>query len=642
MQKKNGLPTSRVIYPSDKLSEQFIKESECTATKTFDTESYRILAELSQAIMFEWEIVNDHISVSDNWSLVFGNKPPIGNFSGNIDRIFSIDPKTKNVFTEYVNRTKKIKKVGPQHYEKFELHLLTKNNEYIWFQVRLLLRCDENESPERVFGMMTDINMQKKEYESLLHEARHDVLTNLYNKATTQRLIAHYLRHSRLKDKRQVLFVIDIDNFKDINDLFGHLFGDSVIVDIAHSIKLVFNKTDIVGRIGGDEFMALCKNCSEDLFIRKSHELLAALSKTYTHQARSIKISASIGAVISPDYGTRFEDLFRKADKALYYIKASGKNNYCLYDNDLSVPQYVNKREFLLTGNSEKNKKFFHENVVEYIFKILHRSTDATAATNLILEIISNRYKISRAFIIEKNSDGNYSNTFEWCSDKSASKKSSHQDIPKGTAEKFFSCLNEDGIFGCADVKLLPAEMQIHFKDSDIHAILECAVFSEGNIRAMIGFEYHTHPREWKSEEIESLSFTAEILGTFLIQKRTLDKMKHSHMQTLEILDHIESFIYVIDTQNYEILFLNKSAAEFFGTKQLGKKCYNIIAGEEAPCSFCPIKLLDESTDSAQKVIYLEKRDLWLRAAISKIHWSADREVCMVHCHDITALKKKK
>lgn len=100
MQKKNGLPTSRVMYPNDKLSEQFIKESECTATKTFDTESYRILAELSQAIMFEWEIVNDHISVSDNWSLVFGNKPPIGNFSGNIARIFSIDPKTKDALTE--------------------------------------------------------------------------------------------------------------------------------------------------------------------------------------------------------------------------------------------------------------------------------------------------------------------------------------------------------------------------------------------------------------------------------------------------------------------------------------------------------------------------------------------------------------
>ena len=117
--------------------------------------------------------------------------------------------------------------------------------------------------------------------------------------------------------------------------------------------------------------------------------------------------------------------------------------------------------------------------------------------------------------------------------------------------------------------------------------------------------------------------------------------MKLSHMQALEILVHIDSFIYVLDKNSHEILFLNKTAIEFFGTDQLGKRCYEIISGEDAPCPFCPLLSLTESIDCAQKEMYFPKTDLWVKAAVSRIQWSKDRDVCMLHCHNITALKKQ-
>lgn len=611
--------------------------------RDFDIESYRILAELSNAIMFEWDIAEDKIYVSANWKVVFGTEPQPDACSKNIAAIFSLHPDDPDLLTPYIWELKaEKKKVSPQrYYQKIEMRLLTKKRGYLWYQFRLLLRCDALGVPERVFCMMTDIDLQKQEYEKLLYQAQTDVLTGLYNKATIQALIKNYLESSRLQDKNQALFIIDIDGFKEVNDHFGHLFGDAVIAEIARQIRDAFRESDLVGRIGGDEFIALFKNIGDkNLILRKAEELSRQLQRTYKAEPANYNISGSIGIVLSPEYGVEFDDLFQKADQALYYVKSHGKNSFYLYHDELPLPQYVSSRA-MLHEPKKKRPKAFYENVIEYIFKILYRSQDANAATNLILEIIGKKYHISRTFIIEKNPQGEYVNTFEWCDAGVASQQNEQQHIPAEVAEKFLHHFDENGVFSCVNTKFLPQDILRYFDDSPVQAFLECSMMNEGSVDGVIGFEYHEGPREWKSEEIESLSFTAEILGTFLLKKRSLDRMKLSHMQALEILDHIDSFIYVLDKNSHEILFLNKTAIEFFGTDQLGKRCYEIISGEDAPCPFCPLLSLTESIDCAQKEMYFPKTDLWVKAAVSRIQWSKDRDVCMLHCHNITALKKK-
>ncbi len=486
---------------------------------------------------------------------------------------------------------------------------------------------------------MTDINRQKEEYEHLLHQAHNDVLTGLFNKATTQKFITNYLKNARLKDKKQALFIIDIDGFKAVNDHFGHLFGDAVIAELAHHIKDSFRKTDIVGRVGGDEFMVLLKNISDNNIISdKAQELIGQLQREYNAKEEIYKISASVGIAVSPESGIEFEELFEKADRALYHVKAEGKNNYYIYHDKMPVSEYVNNR--INSELQEKNQKSFYENVIEYIFRILYRSEDADAATNLILEVIGRRYSISRTFILEKKKNQMYANTFEWCNDGVQSQQGKQQHILSMVAEKFFHYFDENGVFSCENVTLLPQELRRYFNNSPVKALLECAMVDKGNLVGLIGFEYHPHPRAWKNEEIEALSFTAEILGTFLLHRRSMDEVKLSRMQALEILDHIESFIYVIDKNTREILFLNESAAEFFGTDKIGKHCYDSVCCESMNCSFCPAVLLTEVVKSAKQDIYIPKRKIWLHVSVSKIQWDGDRDVCMVHCHDITAIKK--
>jgi len=612
--------------------------------REFDMESYRILAELTNAVMFEWDIANDFFYVSPNWKTIFPANPQKENFSQHFSEIFSMPSHQPDKLTLYIKNVKlnNVKNIPENHYHKIEIQLLTKKQDYIWFQLRLLLRYGENGLPDRLFGMITDIDLQKKENEKLLYQAQMDVLTGLHNKATTQLMITEYLKQSSLQNKNQALFIIDIDGFKEVNDHFGHLFGDAVITDLARCIKNSFRKSDIVGRIGGDEFIVLFKNISrEDVITKKAKELVTLLQRKYTSGETTYEVSASIGIVLSPLYGTSFNDLFQRADHALYHVKENGKNGFYYYHEDLPNPQYSNTRKVeSAVAENKRMQKAFNENVIEYIFKILYRSKDANTAINLILEVIGRKYNMDRAFILEKKDENTYSNTFEWCGENITSRQSEQAQIPAFIAEKFRDQFDENGIFNCNDVSVLPPEIKKYFNQVPVKALLECAMLKKEIMAGVIGFEYHKNPRVWKNEEIEVLSFTAEILSTFLLGKRALDRIKLAHTQTLEILDHIDSFIYVVDKNTHEILFLNKKSIDFFGTDQLGKHCYDCISCENAPCSYCPMLLLTESIEQTQQDLYFPKRDLWVHSAVSKIHWDESREVCLLHCHDITAFKK--
>lgn len=613
--------------------------------KQFDVESYRILAELSEAITFEWDVQTDKFYVSSQWQQKLGYEPLHDNFSQNVQHVLKTHSDDREKMIRYVEQIKQnIRQFAKlNNYVEFELRLENSKQEYRWFNFRLVLRCGDDNQPERVFGMITDIDAEKKEHQKLLCQAQKDLLTGLYNKATTNQQIEEYLAESNMPDKKQALFIIDIDGFKDINDHFGHLFGDAVIADLAHTISKTFRESDIVGRIGGDEFLVLLKNLSKlDMVSLKVQELLENLKRSYNSDEKVYEISASIGIALYPDHGDKFTTLFNKADHALYYVKEHGKNNFSIYHDAMPQMQYENKRNNRIAEESDVCiSKSFHENVIEYIFKILYRSKDSNTAIHLILELIGLKYNVSRAFIFEQTEVGLYANTFEWCNKGVASFQAEQQNIAPEFAEKIYQSFDANGILSCPDINFLPEDLRVYFQNSPVKAFLNCHMTEHGSSKGVIGFEYHDYPRNWNSDEIEILSFTAEILSTFLLKKRAIDRLKLSHVHALEILDHIDSFIYVIDKNSHEVLFLNKKAIEFFGSNKMGGLCYDFISCEEEPCLYCPMLLITESIEQVHKEVYLPKRNLWIKAAVSKFKWNDDREVCLLHCHDITEYKNK-
>ena len=158
-----------------------------------------------------------------------------------------------------------------------------------------------------------------------------DLLTTLSNKMATEKTITNLLKEGTMG----VLFIIDIDYFKNLNDTLGHIVGDVALVEIAHEIKKTFRSSDVVGRIGGDEFMVFCPNIIADEYISaKAETLCQKCKKTYEKDGMISEISTSIGVFRIDKKGKTFREVYEKADKALYNAKKNGKNQFCIMDDN--------------------------------------------------------------------------------------------------------------------------------------------------------------------------------------------------------------------------------------------------------------------------------------------------------------------
>lgn len=167
---------------------------------------------------------------------------------------------------------------------------------------------------------------------TLEEKADTDLLTGLTNKLATERKIKEYIRD--YPNSLAMMFVLDIDDFKKINDTLGHAFGDEVLRTLGKHIGVNFRVTDIIGRTGGDEFTIFLKDLKEDANVLKEGQKLEKFFKDF-QAGDYVKYSptASIGAAVFPTDAQDFDSLYKKADEALYKAKRRGKNQLAYFDD---------------------------------------------------------------------------------------------------------------------------------------------------------------------------------------------------------------------------------------------------------------------------------------------------------------------
>ena len=176
----------------------------------------------------------------------------------------------------------------------------------------------------RIVAMRSNRQLEEK--------ADSDLLTGLGNKLATERRIKEYM--ADYPDSLAVMFVLDIDNFKKINDTMGHAFGDEVLRELGRQIGVNFRVTDIIGRTGGDEFTIFLKNLKDDSnTIREAQKLEYFFRHFQVGDYVKYSATASIGAAVFPADGSDFETLYKAADAALYKAKKRGKNQLAFFDD---------------------------------------------------------------------------------------------------------------------------------------------------------------------------------------------------------------------------------------------------------------------------------------------------------------------
>ena len=212
----------------------------------------------------------------------------------------------------------------------------------LWFEFSMKNIYDRKHQIINTIGSIkniTDIKMQEelrmeaeKGQKNFKNKAERDALTGLYNGMTAAEKIDKILKLSQDETKKHILVFMDLDNFKTVNDTFGHQYGNQVLVEIANIFSNKFRNDDIVGRFGGDEFFAFLLNTQG--FEKMEHvfqELVEDCDKEYEKDGRKVRVSASFGIAIAPDHGSTFQELSQKADEMLFEVKRNKKRGYKLY-----------------------------------------------------------------------------------------------------------------------------------------------------------------------------------------------------------------------------------------------------------------------------------------------------------------------
>lgn len=590
-------------------------------------ERHQIIMDQTTDVIFEWDIREDTLSLSSNWKKRFGYEPITTQVRERIPLSGRVHPDDAPVLRQLLT--------GAYRGTPFswgELRIQKENGEYLWCRVRVTDQFDGNGRPVKAVGVITDIDEQKKAMEELRQRAERDALTGLYNRMETELQIKTFLAAE--PEVPCALFMVDTDNFKLVNDTKGHLYGDAVLSEIASGMKKLLRQSDVVGRIGGDEFTLFLKGIPPAAVEKKAEELLKMFRQLFQADKQALEITCSVGIARYPQDGRDFQALYRCADQALYRAKSMGKNRYVLYDgeNALSVEEtgYVSAATAI-----DSNQSAVPSDLISYVFQILFDSQDLEHALGLILEIIGKRFDVSRAYIFESTPDGRYcDNTYEWCNSGIEPEKENLQHLSYADLDHYEKLYKDSSVFYCRDVRTLSPKQAAFLEAQGIRSTLQCA-FREGDtLCGFVGFDECTGTRLWTKEEVETLSLVARMLAVFLQKRRAADRDRQVARQLKTLLDAQEAYVYVVDKQSRELLYLNRKTREMVPHARPGATCHQTFFGSGKPCAHCPL----HGRESVE--FYHPQYHLWLRIHTGTLRWDG-RDACLLSCYDITEYKKQ-
>jgi len=227
---------------------------------------------------------------------------------------------------------------------EYEESVTNPDGSLTWLSVSSVPLKNKNGETSGVLGIYHDITTLKENElnlklnsDALHYQAYHDVLTGLPNRLLFKDRLAQSISRGKLHPKKIAILFMDIDNFKDINDSLGHLYGDETLKIIAKRLKKLISESDTVSRFGGDEFVILIDDIHNNMHvidiiqkIEKSMEEVIVLDES------SVRISLSIGISIYPRDGVTSNELLKHSDIAMYRAKDAGRSRYEFYEKEMT------------------------------------------------------------------------------------------------------------------------------------------------------------------------------------------------------------------------------------------------------------------------------------------------------------------
>ncbi|MBQ9205755.1 MAG: diguanylate cyclase [Treponema sp.] len=290
---------------------------------------FQMVTSQTQAIVFDYDFVKQHLELNGN--LKFINKNAKDSYS--TEEIFNelgklLHENDKSILDEIIDLRNNDKASVLS-----EMRIQCADGNYYWHRLTGTVVRDDDGQPRRLVGNFVNVEDEINKQKLLKQKAEIDPLSGLLNKGAFTSYVSDLLAESN-EENLYAFYIIDLDNFKKVNDTLGHIVGDHVISDVAQKLCTVFSENDYVGRIGGDEFAAFLKlsgtgiKLGRKIIEAKAKAACSIIDEIYSDDKNEVNITSSIGVSIYPKNGKKFEDLYKNADSVLYKSKNGGKNQY--------------------------------------------------------------------------------------------------------------------------------------------------------------------------------------------------------------------------------------------------------------------------------------------------------------------------
>lgn len=417
---------------------------------------------------------------------------------------------------------------------QIELTSLNENGVAMLKSIRKIKMTDEETGEEYLLLSKKDVTVQHNLERKYREQAYCDSLTKLYNKIRGRELVNAYLQEKHPYESCAFL-VMDIDYFKGVNDSYGHLFGDKVLIAMAQLLLRFWKDNGIVIRVGGDEFAVLAKDMDNTQLITRINEFMKHV-RLMTFEENDYTPTCSIGVCYVPHNtpNCTYEQVFGNADWALYQAKRQGRNRYAFCDN---FRRYAEKKLTDIERYKEIDARYFQNDILATAFEIFEKSISISEAVNLLLRIIGIRFQIDRISIIRTDIKNNVvSCAYQWCADGVEKALASPKPFTREDFLTYFNSYDEYDtvVLNYDRMEGYSPQARALLMQKDAKTTLYTAMYDEGRYIGGISFAVCSHKRFWSQDRRRELSAVTKIITAYLSRSSIVNAQKYGTMQLAE------------------------------------------------------------------------------------------------------------
>lgn len=466
-----------------------------------------IACDLIDDIVLEYDLKSDCLMLSKQFHNYFDVINPISNFTKYVieNQVFDEDSQMK--LSSILSNMRK-----EDDYFQLEIKIINRVRKYEKFQLKgKMLRKEK-----KIIGVLKSLKV--------LEQAFIDPLTKIYNRNGLEEKMTPFLE-SCGKENKIAFFIIDLDNFKQINDNLGHLLGDALLNEVAKILKESFPTNSIISRIGGDEFVVFLHHIKDQKEIENEADALCQkIEKRYLKEEENFGLSVSVGIAIT-NVPIRYEQLYVRADMALYQAKYNGKNQAFVYGKKMNrqyEPLTIKPENKVIETalrpieGSEDNRRYKKlKTVLCEIIDILNDIKNIKTAIKSILQLIGEELNVTRTYVNFYVKDGSYIGDCYYFSKEKEQKLPEHLPLKR---DEYIKNFDENGIFFCTNVKEVNEPLRKELIRMKVNTMLQVLIKKDGEVIGTLGVNSSNKKRLWVQKEIDFIYTVSKMLTNYVWQ----------------------------------------------------------------------------------------------------------------------------